>query len=151
MASTMVGWAPVWTWDSMAVPWGVRPGAGEPDQGAGLGGARLLGRALPLGPAVPPGEPLGRGRAAQRAGPRSNTHPAPNQSVRTPLVQPSSPGPGWHRLEVTDPIRQFNDYGYTMCSTIAGINCAIWDAMGLKAKYWDISLHTVPEVEYDGR
>ncbi len=55
-----------------------------------------------------------------------------------------------HGLAVTDPIRQFNDYGYTMCSTISGINCAIWDAMGLKAKYWDISLHTVPEVEYDG-
>ncbi len=55
-----------------------------------------------------------------------------------------------HGLAVTDPIRQFNDYGYTMCSTISGMNCAIWDAMGLKAKYWDISLHTVPEVEYDG-
>ena len=23
--------------------------------------------------------------------------------------------------------------------------------MGLKVKFWDISLHTVPEVEYDGR
>ena len=56
-----------------------------------------------------------------------------------------------HGLAVTDPIRQFNDYGYTMCSTIAGINCSIWDAMGLKAKYWDISLHTVPEVFYEGR
>ena len=56
-----------------------------------------------------------------------------------------------HGLALGDPIRQFNDYGYTMCSTISGINCAIWDAMGLKAKYWDISLHTVPEVEYDGR
>jgi hypothetical protein len=56
-----------------------------------------------------------------------------------------------HGLALTDPIRQFNDYGYTMCSTISGINCSIWDAMGLKAKYWDISNHTVPEVEYDGR
>ena len=56
-----------------------------------------------------------------------------------------------HGLALTDPIRQFNDYGYTMCSTIAGINCSIWDAMGLKAKYWDISNHTVPEVEYGGR
>src|SRR4051812_26062146 len=56
-----------------------------------------------------------------------------------------------HGMALTDPIRQFNDYGYTMCSTISGINCAIWDAMGLKAKYWDISLHTVPEVEYGGR
>src|SRR5438309_1643476 len=55
-----------------------------------------------------------------------------------------------HGLEVTDPIRQFNDYGYTMCSTISGINCAIWNSMGLPARFWDISLHTVPEVFYDG-
>jgi len=56
-----------------------------------------------------------------------------------------------HGLALTDPIRQFNDYGYTMCSTIAGINCAIWHNMGLKVKYWDISRHTVPECFYDGR
>jgi hypothetical protein len=56
-----------------------------------------------------------------------------------------------HGFAVTDPIRQFNDYGYTMCSTISGINCAIWDAMGFKVRYWDISMHTVPEVEYGGR
>lgn len=56
-----------------------------------------------------------------------------------------------HGMAVTDPIRQFNDYGYTMCSTIAGINCVIWDAMGLPSRYWDISLHTVSEVGYGGR
>ena len=56
-----------------------------------------------------------------------------------------------HGRELADPIRQFNDYGYTMCSTIAGANCAIWGAMGLDVKFWDISLHTVPEVKYDGR
>jgi len=56
-----------------------------------------------------------------------------------------------HGLECTDPIRQFNDYGYTMCSTIAGINCSIWDAMGYPVKFWDITLHTVPDVQYDGR
>ena len=56
-----------------------------------------------------------------------------------------------HGTELTDPIRQFNDYGYTMCSTISGINCAIWHNLGLKTKFWDISLHTVPEVLYDGR
>jgi hypothetical protein len=55
-----------------------------------------------------------------------------------------------HGMALTDPIRQFNDYGYAMCSTTSGINCAIWDAMGLKPKYWDISNHTVSEVEYDG-
>jgi hypothetical protein len=56
-----------------------------------------------------------------------------------------------HGMALTDPIRQFNDYGYTMCSTISGINCGIWHNMGLKPKYWDISNHTVCEVEYDGR
>ena len=35
-----------------------------------------------------------------------------------------------HGLECTDPIRQFIVYGYTMCSTIAGVNCSIWDSMG---------------------
>ncbi|MGD0092698.1 MAG: hypothetical protein ABSE73_22535, partial [Planctomycetota bacterium] len=56
-----------------------------------------------------------------------------------------------HGMALTDPIRQFNDYGYTMCSTISGINCGIWHNMGLNCKYWDISMHTVCEVEYDGR
>lgn len=56
-----------------------------------------------------------------------------------------------HGRACTDPIRQFNDYGYTMCSTIAGINCSLWDAMGLKTRYWDISNHTVSECFYDGR
>src|SRR6185312_15130444 len=56
-----------------------------------------------------------------------------------------------HGKALTDPIRQFNDYGYTMCSTISGINCSIWDAMGFKTRYWDISNHTVPEVQYGGR
>ena len=50
-----------------------------------------------------------------------------------------------HGRELADPIRQFNDHGYTMCSTIAGINCAIWGAMGMNVKYWDITLHTVPD------
>ena len=56
-----------------------------------------------------------------------------------------------HGRELTDPIRQFNDYGYAMCSTVAGVNCGIWGAMGLDVMFWDISLHTVPEVLYDGR
>jgi len=56
-----------------------------------------------------------------------------------------------HGMELTDPIRQFNDYGYMMCSTIAGANCAIWHNMGMKVKFWDISLHTVSECSYGGR
>ena len=56
-----------------------------------------------------------------------------------------------HGTALTDPIRQFNDYGFTMCSTISGLNCSIWDAMGLPVKYWDVTNHTVAEVFYDGR
>ncbi|MFB3892977.1 MAG: hypothetical protein ACE15C_13240 [Phycisphaerae bacterium] len=56
-----------------------------------------------------------------------------------------------HGVDLTDPIMQFNDYGYTMCSTISGINCGIWNNMGMKARYWDISHHTVNECFYDGR
>jgi len=56
-----------------------------------------------------------------------------------------------HGLELTDPIRQFNDYGYTMCSTVAGVNCGIWRQLGLPIKFWDISLHTVSECFYGGR
>jgi hypothetical protein len=55
-----------------------------------------------------------------------------------------------HGLEEADPIKQFNDYGYAMCSTVAGINCAIWDYMGMPVKFWDISAHTVSECFYDG-
>ncbi|HUV39274.1 MAG TPA: discoidin domain-containing protein [Planctomycetota bacterium] len=56
-----------------------------------------------------------------------------------------------HGMELTDPIRQCNDYGFMMCSTIAGMNCAIWHHMGLKVKFWDISMHTVSECFYDDR
>ena len=56
-----------------------------------------------------------------------------------------------HGMELADPIRQFNDYGYTMCSTVAGINCVLWHHLGLKVKYWDITAHTVSECFYDGR
>ncbi len=56
-----------------------------------------------------------------------------------------------HGMAETDPIMQFNDYGYTMCSTISGINCSIWQYMGYKVKYYDVSMHTVPEVFYDGK
>lgn len=56
-----------------------------------------------------------------------------------------------HGTALTDPIRQFNDYGFTMCSTISGINCSIWDAMGFPVKYWDVTNHTVAEVFYNNR
>jgi hypothetical protein len=54
-----------------------------------------------------------------------------------------------HGMELTDPIRQFNDYGFTMCSTISGINNGIWEHMGLQHRFWDICNHTVAEVNYD--
>ena len=54
-----------------------------------------------------------------------------------------------HGKHETDPIRQANDYGYQMCSTISGVNMGIWQHMGYPAKYWDIGVHTVCEVFYD--
>ena len=57
-----------------------------------------------------------------------------------------------HGYELLDPIRQFNDFGYTMCSTISGINSTIFTYMGLPIRYWEIGNHTVMEVMYeDGR
>ena len=56
-----------------------------------------------------------------------------------------------HGKAETDPIRQFNDYGFTMCSTIAGINCMIWQHMGYDVRYYDVAVHTVSEVKYGGK
>jgi len=56
-----------------------------------------------------------------------------------------------HGFECAYPIRQFNDYGFAMCSTVSGVNCAIWHHMGLKVKFWDISNHTVSECFYDDK
>lgn len=57
----------------------------------------------------------------------------------------------FHGSPCTDPIRQFNDYGFTMCSTISGIKCSVWSYMGSRCRYWDICNHTVCEVFYDGK
>ena len=56
-----------------------------------------------------------------------------------------------HGFEVTDPIRNFTDYGFTMCSTVSGINQSLYEMLGLRHQYWDICNHTVSAVEYDGR
>src|SRR6185436_13839989 len=56
-----------------------------------------------------------------------------------------------HGFEVTDPIRNFTDYGFTMCSTIAGINQSLYERLGLRHQYWDLCNHSVSAVEYDGR
>ncbi|MCL2641176.1 MAG: hypothetical protein FWD53_10055, partial [Phycisphaerales bacterium] len=56
-----------------------------------------------------------------------------------------------HGDALTDPIRQYNDYGFLMCSTISGLKCSVWNYMNYPCRYWDIGLHTVPDVWYDGR
>jgi YVTN family beta-propeller protein len=55
-----------------------------------------------------------------------------------------------HGFEITDPIRNLVDFGYTMCSTVTGINQALYEVLGLRHQYWDICNHTVSAVEYDG-
>ena len=37
-----------------------------------------------------------------------------------------------HGTELTDPIRNLTDYGYTMCSTVTGINQSLYEAIGLR-------------------
>jgi hypothetical protein len=54
-----------------------------------------------------------------------------------------------HGFEVTDPIRNFNDYGFTMCSTVSGINQTLFEMLGLQHQYWDICNHTVSQVFYN--
>ena len=56
-----------------------------------------------------------------------------------------------HGFALTDPIRQFNDYGFTMCSTISGTKCSYWNYMGYPCRYFDIGGHTVCDVWYDGK
>ena len=67
------------------------------------------------------------------------------------LARRQTPPQVVHGNELSDPIRQFNDYGYSMCSTMAGVNNAIWNQMGMKVRFRDIHLHTVSECYYDNR
>jgi hypothetical protein len=56
-----------------------------------------------------------------------------------------------HGFELTDPIRNLVNFGYTMCSTVSGMNQVLYEALGLRHRYWDVCNHTVADVEYDGR
>jgi hypothetical protein len=55
-----------------------------------------------------------------------------------------------HGHEVVDPIMQFNDYGFLLCSGLAGLNNSIWDALGYKVRFYDVTQHTISECFYDG-
>ncbi len=37
-----------------------------------------------------------------------------------------------HGFEVTDPVRNFADFGFTMCSTVTGINQSLYELIGLR-------------------
>jgi hypothetical protein len=66
------------------------------------------------------------------------------------LLKRQTPPMVVHGFEVTDPVRNFADYGFTECSTISGINQALYEQLGLRHEFWDICNHTVSQVEYDG-
>jgi hypothetical protein len=51
-----------------------------------------------------------------------------------------------HGLEITDPIRHFNDYGYTNFTAISGLNTSIWSYMGYPCRLTGL----FSEVWYDG-
>ncbi|MGH9141376.1 MAG: hypothetical protein ACRD2I_09565, partial [Vicinamibacterales bacterium] len=67
------------------------------------------------------------------------------------MLKRQTPPMTLHGFDVTDPIRNLVDYGYTMCSTASGINQSLYEALGLTHQYWDICNHTVSAVEYDGK
>jgi hypothetical protein len=54
-----------------------------------------------------------------------------------------------HGREIVDPMMQFNDYGFVVCSGLAGLNNAVWDALGLKVRFYDVTTHTISECFYD--
>jgi len=62
-----------------------------------------------------------------------------------------TPSASLHGAPVHDPIMFFNDFGYSLCSDYASINCGLWHEMGLSSRLWDITAHTVSECYYDGR
>ncbi|MCS6860508.1 MAG: hypothetical protein NZT92_09335, partial [Abditibacteriales bacterium] len=53
-------------------------------------------------------------------------------------------------VNVHDPIKTFNVYGYNMCCCAASNVKALARAIGLPARAWSIRAHIVPEVFYDG-
>jgi hypothetical protein len=69
----------------------------------------------------------------------------------THILKRQTPPMVLHGFELTDPIRNFSDYGFTMCSTVSGINQSLYEAIGLRHQYWDICNHTVSTVEYDDK
>lgn len=52
--------------------------------------------------------------------------------------------------EVIDPIFFFNNYGYTMCGIISGVDNSLWTNLGWKAHYVQLGDHTVNECSWDG-
>lgn len=61
--------------------------------------------------------------------------------------------PSWATLEVRDPVKIFNVYGYRFCSDIAAGIAAMFEYVGLPSRFWSVagSLHAVSEAFYDGQ
>lgn len=62
--------------------------------------------------------------------------------------------PGWSYEEpmgeVLDPIKLVNSYGFGLCYQDAPLLQATWQALGMPARVWFLTGHTVAEVFYDG-
>lgn len=55
-----------------------------------------------------------------------------------------------HEDQVHDPIKAFNVYGYAQCSGTAACIEALARYVGLEARGWGITGHSVPEIKIDG-
>ena len=62
--------------------------------------------------------------------------------------------PGWAYEEpmgeVLDPVKLVNSYGFGLCYQDAPLLQATWQAVGMPARVWFLTGHTVAEVFYDG-
>lgn len=62
--------------------------------------------------------------------------------------------PGWSYEEpmgeVLDPVKLVNSYGFGLCYQDAPLLQATWEALGMPARVWFLTGHTVAEVFYEG-
>lgn len=58
--------------------------------------------------------------------------------------------PAHNDIEIHDPVRYLNVYGYGFCDDSATNFMALAEAAGLKSRVWGLSGHVVPEAYYNG-
>ena len=58
--------------------------------------------------------------------------------------------PAHNAIEMHDPVRYLNVYGYGFCDDSAAVYQVLAEEAGLKARIWELEGHVVPEAFFDG-